>query len=45
MIVDVSSGKVVGKHLGLSKYTLGQRKGLGIGGGFGKTLDPWFVSK
>ena len=44
-IIDVSSGKVVGKHTGLSKYTLGQRKGLGIGGGFGKTLEPWFVSK
>ena len=44
-IVDVSSGKVVGKHTGLSKYTLGQRKGLGIGGGFGKTLEPWFVAK
>ncbi len=44
-IVDISTGKVVGKHTGLSKYTLGQRKGLGIGGGFGKTLDAWFVSK
>lgn len=44
-IVDISTGKVVGKHNGLSKYTLGQRKGLGIGGGFGKTLDAWFVSK
>jgi tRNA-specific 2-thiouridylase len=44
-IVDVSSGNVVGKHTGLSKYTIGQRKGLGIGGGFGKTLDAWFVSK
>lgn len=44
-IVDVSTGKVVGKHAGLSKFTLGQRKGLGIGGGFGKTLDAWFVAK
>ena len=44
-IIDISTGKVVGKHSGLSKYTLGQRKGLGIGGGFGKTLDAWFVSK
>ena len=44
-IVDISSNKVVGKHTGLSKYTLGQRKGLGIGGGFGKTLDAWFVAK
>lgn len=44
-IVDISTGKIVGKHGGLSKYTLGQRKGLGIGGGFGKTLDAWFVAK
>lgn len=44
-IVDVLTGKVVGTHFGLSKYTIGQRKGLGIGGGFGKTLDAWFVAK
>lgn len=44
-IIDISTGKIVGKHSGLSKYTLGQRKGLGIGGGFGKTLDAWFVAK
>lgn len=34
-------GKVVGKHSGLMHYTLGQRKGLGIGG-IG-TGEPWFV--
>ena len=44
-IIDISSGKIIGKHAGLSKYTLGQRKGLGIGGGLGKTLEPWFVAK
>ena len=44
-IVDIETGKVVGKHQGLSKYTLGQRKGLGIGGGAGKTLEAWFVAK
>lgn len=33
---------VVGKHDGLMYYTLGQRKGLGIGGGHG-TGEPWFV--
>lgn len=43
-IVDVATGKIVGKHTGLSKYTLGQRKGLGIGGGAGATLEAWFVS-
>lgn len=33
-------GKVVGKHVGLMFYTLGQRKGLGIGG----AGEPWFVA-
>lgn len=37
-------GNVVGKHIGLAFYTLGQRKGLGIGGGFGVENDPWFVA-
>ena len=44
-IVDVNSGKVVGKHSGISKYTLGQRKGLGIGGGHGLTGESWAVVK
>ncbi len=43
-IIDINSGKVVGKHTGISKYTLGQRKGLGIGGGHGETGDCWFVT-
>ena len=34
-------GRVVGQHIGLAYYTLGQRKGLGIGGsGDGRS---WFV--
>ena len=36
-------GKVVGRHDGLMYYTLGQRKGLGIGGS--GTGEPWFVVK
>ena len=38
-------GKVVGKHVGLSFYTIGQRQGLGIGGtsNGGQGL-PWFVA-
>jgi tRNA-specific 2-thiouridylase len=44
-IVDINSGNVVGTHDGLMYYTLGQRKGLGIGGGHGETGDPWFVIK
>ena len=35
-------GEVKGDHAGLMYYTIGQRQGLGIGGG-GKTNDPWLV--
>ena len=37
-------GKVVGKHVGLSFYTIGQRQGLGIGGGKDSSGLPWFVA-
>ena len=33
------SGHVLGQHKGIVHYTVGQRKGLGLGGG------PWFVIK
>ena len=33
----------MGSHKGLTGYTIGQRKGLGIGGGKGETGDCWFV--
>lgn len=35
-------GEVKGDHAGLMYYTIGQRQGLGIGGG-GKSNEPWFV--
>ncbi len=44
-IVDVNTSKIVGRHTGLSKYTIGQRKGLKIGGGHGTTGEGWFVVK
>jgi tRNA-specific 2-thiouridylase len=39
-------GREVGRHVGLSFYTLGQRQGLGIGGvrEGGGTHAPWFVA-
>jgi tRNA-specific 2-thiouridylase len=37
-------GEQVGRHMGLSFYTLGQRQGLGIGGGKNGTGEPWFVA-
>lgn len=38
------SGRVIGEHVGLAFYTLGQRKGLGIGGMVGAAAEPWFVA-
>ena len=42
----------MGEHVGLSFYTLGQRKGIGIGGvkdkgsvRGGSEHDPWFVAR
>ncbi len=42
-IVDINSKKVVGKHEGVLYYTLGQRRGLGIGGIKGIQTGSWFV--
>lgn len=36
-------GKVLGEHMGLMYYTIGQRKGLGIGGQAGDDGSRWFV--
>ena len=45
-------GRKLGEHVGLSFYTLGQRKGIGIGGvkekgspRGGGEHDPWFVAR
>ena len=44
-VVDIETNKIVGKHEGLMYYTIGQRKGLNIGGNsdkmfvVGKDLD------
>lgn len=37
--METFDGKVVGEHDGLMYYTIGQRRGLGIGG----EGEPWFV--
>ena len=36
-IIELETGKIVGKHKGYWFHTIGQRKGLGLSGG------PWFV--
>lgn len=38
-VVELETGKKIGIHRGLWFHTIGQRKGLGFGGG------PWFVIK
>jgi tRNA-uridine 2-sulfurtransferase len=42
-IIDVE-GRMVGEHIGLAYYTLGQRQGLGIGGMAGYSEAPWYVA-
>ena len=37
-------GQIVGQHIGLSFYTIGQRQGLGIGGSKDSSGEPWFVA-
>ena len=36
-------GRVVGRHEGIIHYTIGQRKGLGIGGGVSENNEPLYV--
>lgn len=38
-VIEMETGKRIGEHRGLWFHTIGQRKGLGFGGG------PWFVIK
>jgi tRNA-specific 2-thiouridylase len=37
-------GKVIGQHIGLMYYTIGQRQGLGIGGSRDGDGEPWYVA-
>lgn len=48
--IKTPEGLVLGQHQGLSFYTLGQRKGLGIGGVKGRqrddgTADAWYTAR
>ncbi len=38
-------GRKLGTHTGIVNYTIGQRKGLGIGGGHNDANDPFYVVK
>jgi tRNA-specific 2-thiouridylase len=41
--IDHIAGRVWGRHDGIIHYTIGQRKGLGIGGQKGDQGDPLYV--
>lgn len=48
--IKTPEGEVIGQHVGLSFYTLGQRKGIGIGGikshqNTEGTSDAWYVAR
>lgn len=44
-IVDIETNRTLGYHDGAMYYTIGQRKGLGIGGIHGEVAKGWFVVK
>jgi tRNA-specific 2-thiouridylase len=41
--IKTTEGRVVGRHDGLMYYTLGQRRGFGIGGIRGAVDEAWYV--
>ncbi|MGY5449637.1 tRNA 2-thiouridine(34) synthase MnmA [Agarivorans sp. MS3-6] len=41
--IETCEGKVIGNHQGLMYHTLGQRKGLGIGGTKDGNETPWYT--
>jgi tRNA-specific 2-thiouridylase len=48
--MKTTDGKIVGEHVGLSFYTLGQRKGIGLGGikshqNEDGGSEPWYVAR
>jgi tRNA-specific 2-thiouridylase len=46
-VIEDERGRAIGKHVGLSFYTLGQRQGLGVGGvkAGGGEHAPWYVAR
>ena len=42
--IETPEGERVGTHGGLAFHTLGQRRGLGIGGRRGGSGEPWYVA-
>jgi tRNA-specific 2-thiouridylase len=42
--IQTPEGELIGEHVGLPFYTLGQRGGIGIGGTRGGSGQPWYVA-
>ncbi|WP_094049893.1 tRNA 2-thiouridine(34) synthase MnmA [Spiroplasma corruscae] len=40
-IIDIETNRVLGEHIGVMYYTIGQRKGLNLGG----NKEPYYVAK
>jgi tRNA-specific 2-thiouridylase len=43
--IKTPEGRVVGEHIGLAFYTIGQRKGIGIGGMANAAGEAWYVAE
>jgi tRNA-specific 2-thiouridylase len=43
-IMRTPEGQIVGEHIGLAFYTIGQRKGIGLGGVKGAAEEAWYVA-
>jgi len=43
--IRTPEGRVVGEHIGLAFYTIGQRKGIGIGGMAKMKAAAWYVAE
>jgi tRNA-specific 2-thiouridylase len=43
--IMTDDGRSVGEHMGLAFYTIGQRKGIGVGGRRGASAEAWYVAR
>ncbi len=41
--IETPDGQTIGEHVGLAFYTLGQRRGIGMGGRADAGSQPWYV--
>lgn len=42
--IETPEGRLLGEHVGLSFYTLGQRRGIGLGGDAAGSGEPWYAA-